>query len=605
MGRAPVVRSSSERRLGDGRDLAALGPVQRQFAALPRVGRLIARRSAAARLTRAEARSSRRGSHLGKGILLGGVASGSPGRESGGMSPDPDGSVRLAELVATLSLATDLGTGQPTEAALRTCWLSIAIGQQMGLAPSDLADVYYVALLRHVGCTADAYEAAAFAGGDDLSFWRAISPFAMGEIDEVFGALAPYLSSAGVQPRLTAQSAAGVRRTATAFTLAHCEVAEMLAARVGLGPEVCKGLRQSFERWDGQGVPHGVAGEEIAIAARVATVARDAELWARIGGISAARELVDRRRGRAYDPDVADAFLDAGSGALTETEGESLWDAVVAAEPGNRRSVPESQLDERLTAFAAFADLKSPFTHMHSIGVASLGESTATAMGLDQARVVALRRAALVHDLGRTGVPNSIWDKPGRLSGAEWERVRLHPYFTERMIVRCGALAALAPLAGSHHERLDGSGYHRCSPRAALSVESRILAAADAFQAMTQPRPHRPPLTAADAARHLLAEADSGRLDRAAVQAMTLAAGEPVHAPRQWPAGLSNREVEILRLLCQGRANREVADCLGISAKTVGHHVAHIYTKVGVSTRASLAVYAMENDLLEPGIALK
>jgi DNA-binding CsgD family transcriptional regulator len=231
--------------------------------------------------------------------------------------------------------------------------------------------------------------------------------------------------------------------------------------------------------------------------------------------------------------------------------------------------------------------------------VSRLAERAARCAGLDDEAATDLRRAALVHDLGRTGIPNGIWDKPGRLSFAEWERIRLHPYLSERILIRATPLARLAPLAGSHHERLDGSGYYRASRAALLPMSACILAASDVYQAMTQPRPHRPALSDTRAAAALQQEADEGRLDWRAVRAVIEAAGLHNRPPRRaWPAGLTEREVEVLRLISRGHPNRVVAQQLGISAKTVGRHIDNLYVKIGVSSRAAAALFAMEHDLL-------
>jgi HD-GYP domain-containing protein (c-di-GMP phosphodiesterase class II) len=210
-----------------------------------------------------------------------------------------------------------------------------------------------------------------------------------------------------------------------------------------------------------------------------------------------------------------------------------------------------------------------------------------------------VRRAGLLHDLGRVGVSNAIWDKPGPLSEAERERVRLHPYFTERALARSARLAELGAIGAAHHERLDGSGYHRALPAAMLSLPARLLAAADVFQALIEPRPHRPAYAAEGAAEIVRGEAAAGRLDADAVDAVLTAAGRPP-ARRERPAGLSEREVEVLRLLARGLTNRQMAAQLGLSAKTVGRHVEHIYGKAGVSSRAAAALFAVENGLVRP-----
>jgi DNA-binding CsgD family transcriptional regulator len=204
-----------------------------------------------------------------------------------------------------------------------------------------------------------------------------------------------------------------------------------------------------------------------------------------------------------------------------------------------------------------------------------------------------------VHDLGRVGVPNGIWDRPGPLGIAEWGQVRMHPYLTESTLACCPGLAELGRLGGAHHERLDGSGYHRGSRQ--QGTPERLLAAADAVAAMSEPRPYRAALGTARIADAVAAEVRDGRLDPLAADAVLAAAGAPhtsAHAP--WPAGLSEREVQVLRLIARGRTNRQVAEALYLSVKTVGRHVENLYAKLGVHTRAGAAVFAMQHRLLDP-----
>ena len=204
-----------------------------------------------------------------------------------------------------------------------------------------------------------------------------------------------------------------------------------------------------------------------------------------------------------------------------------------------------------------------------------------------------------MHDLGRVAVENGVWEKPGPLTTSEWEQVRLHPYYTERILVRCRSLASLVQPASSHHERLDGSGYHRSLSAESLSRSDRILAAADVYAALTSDRPHRPAFRDDEAARTLEAEAAS-KLDADAVSCVLAAAGQrAAPLPRRWPADLTDREVEVLRLIARGRSNREVAERLFISPKTVGRHVENLYAKIGVSSRGAAAVFAMEHRLLD------
>jgi HD-GYP domain-containing protein (c-di-GMP phosphodiesterase class II)/DNA-binding CsgD family transcriptional regulator len=509
--------------------------------------------------------------------------------------------LRLAELLASVSLATDLGTGQRLGHALRTCVLAVELARAMGRTADDVRTTHQFALLRFLGCTADAAETAAAVGGDDRAYLAAMAPAFMGTGREVLGrhvrSVAPGRPLSGRLP-LVARSLADPKGAARSLS-AHCEVAVMLAGRAGLDAPVVEALGHAYERWDGKGYPARLRGDAIPLAVRVAVVARDAELAAALGLEPVT--VLRARRGKAYDPAVVDAFDGLPPDVLAAIASGDEWALGLACEPDPVATVPEAALDDLLAAFADFADLKSPWLRGHSRHVAALAEAAGRHAGLEAPRCRALRRAGLVHDLGRVAVANGIWDKPGPLTRAEWEQVRLHPYTTERILARCPSLQALSGPASSHHERLDGSGYHRRLAGDALSHEDRILAAADVLAALLADRPYRPACTPDDAARVLESEAPA-RLDPAAV-ACVLAAAELAAAPprREWPAGLTDREVEILRLIARGRSNREVAALLVISPKTVGRHVENVYAKLGVSSRAAAAVFAMQQRLLEPG----
>ena len=251
-------------------------------------------------------------------------------------------------------------------------------------------------------------------------------------------------------------------------------------------------------------------------------------------------------------------------------------------------------------AFAGVADLKSVWTLGHSDGVARLADAAAEAVGLDDAEKTLLHRAALLHDLGRLSAPNRIWNKPGKLSRSEWELVRMHSYWTERVLSQSALLRDAAELASAAHERLDGTGYHRAVPSALLQRPARILAAADAYHAMREPRAHRPPLGKEEAAEILVGEVAGCRLDREAVTAVLDLAGAGKRPERAvWPRGLTDREVEVLRLLARGRSNKEIATALGISPRTAQHHVIHIYQKIERNSRAGAALFATEHRLLD------
>jgi HD-GYP domain-containing protein (c-di-GMP phosphodiesterase class II) len=366
-----------------------------------------------------------------------------------------------------------------------------------------------------------------------------------------------------------------------------------------LPAEVVRSISHAYERWDGKGPPAGLKGDEIPVAVRIAVVARDVDLFTAADGWEATATMLRHRAGRAYDPQVVDAFLAEGARWIDELASLDPWDAVMSADEPAAVEVEDDGLDDVLAAFADFADLKSPWFVGHSRAVAVLVDAAAGACGLDRAETSRARRTALVHDLGIVGVTDGLWDRPGELTAEGKERVRLHPYLTERILGRCPALAPLARDAGAHHERLDGSGYHRATTE--LSVVAQLVAAADVYAALVEARPHRPAFTPDEAASLLAREADAGRLARTAVEGVVAAAGHDTPTPNvERPAGLTEREVDVLRHIARGRSNKETAAQLGISAKTVGSHIEHIYAKAGVTTRAGATLFAMEHDLLHP-----
>jgi HD-GYP domain-containing protein (c-di-GMP phosphodiesterase class II) len=506
------------------------------------------------------------------------------------------GEIRLAELVASMSLATDLGLGQPMEHVLRSCVLGLRIAEDLGLDDDERAVVYYVALLAWLGCHADAHEQSAWFGDDiELRADRHLADRV--DIRFVVGHVGRGEPAARRALRVGSLLVAG-RDALAAMESTHCVIAGMFAMRLGLGPQVSDGLQHVFERWDGGGSPAGIAGEEIALSARIVVVADMVESFRRLGGVAAAIDAARGRAGGQLDPALAGHVCDHADRLLGGLDEAATWDAVIAAEPTLARRMSGVELDEALAAIADFADLKSPYTTGHSRGVAALAEAAALRAGLGEATAAELRRAGLLHDVGRLGVPNTIWDKPGPLSEAEMERVRMHPYLTQRTFSRSPRLAALAEVAAAHHERLDGSGYPRGLTGATLSPEARILAAADAYQAMSELRPHRPARSPEDAARELRDEVRSGRLDADAVDAVLGAAGHRVARRREGPAGLTQREVEVLVLVARGLSNKAIAAELVVSPKTVGHHIEHIYRKIGSSTRAAASLFAMQNGLL-------
>lgn len=512
--------------------------------------------------------------------------------------------IRLAELMGALSVATDIGTGQPLEFALQSCVLAMRLGAALHWSDEALREIYYQALLRYIGCNVETHLLSAIVG-DEQAYRGEFAGVDAANGGEVMKLTLRYMRTrhAGESGlNLIRELARGVLSLpqVRASFLAHCEVAQRLAGRFGFDGNVVYALGQLYERWDGEGQPRGIKGEAIAPAVLVVTLAQDALLFYRVGGSAAAIKVARERRGRAYAPHVADCFIANAEKILGGLDEEPTWEMVLSLEPGARKILSDDELDNACRAMADFVDIKSPYTANHSSGVAALAAQAARNCHLPASDVARIQRAGLLHDLGRTAVPSSIWDKPAPLTEREWERVRLHPYHTERILARPALLARIGDIAALHHERLDGSGYYRRLPAMLLPQPARILAAADAYHALIEPRPHRVAFAPEVAAEQLKREVRSGRLDGDAVHAVLEAAGHRVRAAHtEDTAGLSEREVEVLRLIARALTTKQIANALVISPKTADHHIQHIYNKIGVSTRAGATLYAMEHDLIE------
>jgi HD-GYP domain-containing protein (c-di-GMP phosphodiesterase class II) len=319
----------------------------------------------------------------------------------------------------------------------------------------------------------------------------------------------------------------------------------------------------------------------------------------RSGGVDAAVALARKLGGSQFDPNIAARFSSAAPDILDGLDAASTWDKVIAAAPVLERPLRGEEFDEALGAVADFVDLKSPYTLGHARAVAQLVEIAGVRLGLAGAPLATLRRAGLGHGLGRLGVSNAIWDKPGPLGAGEWERVRLQPYLTDRMLRQSPALHPIGAVAAQLRERVDGSGYPRGLAGGTITLPARVLGAADVYQAMLEPRPHRPARTPEDAAAELRAEVRAGRIDGDAAEAVLVAAGHRATTRRERPAGLTAREVDVLRLAARGLSSKEIAAELVISPKTARNHLEHIYVKAGATSRVEASLFAIKHGLLE------
>jgi HD-GYP domain-containing protein (c-di-GMP phosphodiesterase class II) len=509
--------------------------------------------------------------------------------------------VRTAEVIGALCLATDLGMGFPFEHGLHETLIAMRLAERLGVDRETAAQTYYACLLSHAGCTSEAHVAAEIFGG---SMTESFNPLMYGSVREVLTGLlrslpdpgAPSLVRAGQTARRVPRMARQMRPALTAA----CEVAGMLAERTGAPAAVPGMLAHLTERWDGKGPLGRARGDAIPLPMRIVHVAADAAFQRRLGGVGHAVRLARERSGHAFDPEVAACLVSAGPEILAPNEAGSAWEEAIALEPAPPLTLAGPAVDRALASMGRFADLISPHLVGHSTGVGELAAAAARRRGIDAAGATMIYRAGLVHDLGRVAVHARIWQKPGPLSADEWEQVRLHPYQTERVLSRAPFLSALAPVAAAHHERLDGSGYHRGCAGPELGMLARTLAAADAYHAMREPRAHREPLEEELVAAALVAEANGGRLDPDAVTAVIEAAGQ--RAPRlDRPAGLTDGEAEVVGMLARGLQTKQVARELGISVKTAERHIQNADGKIGVSTRAAAALFAMEHGLVAWG----
>ncbi|GAA1732427.1 HD domain-containing protein [Isoptericola hypogeus] len=507
--------------------------------------------------------------------------------------------VRTADLLAGLSRQADLGFGLPIGTAGRSCVLASRLALACGLGPDDVRSAYYTALLHHVGCVGFARETARLFG-DDLVVNAAAGRTDTASARDVLTTFVPTLARGlpGAAARAALVAITRGARWGDAYTTAACEVGRESAWRLGLPDDVAASLFHVYDLWRGERRAGRPGGDDIPVGARIARLTGVAALFESIGGADLAVRAVRRRAGGMLDPALAARFDGAAAGWFADLATADLRRAALAAEP--EPHVTASDLRPVARVFGDLADLKSTYLAGHSRAVAALARDASVRLGLPDATTAGLELAGLLHDVGRVGVSGAIWDKTAPLDDDEWEQVRLHPYYTERILAGSAELSRLAGLAGRHHERLDGSGFHRGCSADDQPTAARVLAVSDRYRSLTEARPHRPALDPDQAAHRVLDEARRGRLDADAARAMLAAAGRPVPASLRppHPNGLTGREVEVLRLVAQGCSNAEVARRLVISRRTAEHHVQHVYAKIGTSSRAAAALFAVEHHLL-------
>jgi len=413
---------------------------------------------------------------------------------------DPHDSVRVSEVLAAMSFALDLTEGQPMGHALRSCMIGIAIGKRAGLGLEEQRDLYHALLLKDAGCSSNSARVFELFGGDER-----VAKHDLKHVD-----WADYLKAArfalshaapgaswGERARRIAALARGGPRLAAELVETRCTRGADIVTRLGFGPRVSEAVLTLDEHWDGQGHPRGLRAHEIPLLGRILCLAQTLEVFLMVEGVRGALAMVKARSGKWFDPSLAGVTLEMGESlaAWRDLDEQALSEAVREREPGDAALLAgPGALDRLSLGFAEVVDAKSPFTAQHSYRMCLLSMRIAKRLGLDDAHRALLRRAALLHDIGKLSVPNSILDKPGPLTPPEWEAVRLHPYYTLRILLHVRGFKQIAQVAASHHERLDGKGYFRGLAGSQLPLDAQILATADIFDALTTARPYRPAL---------------------------------------------------------------------------------------------------------------
>jgi HD-GYP domain-containing protein (c-di-GMP phosphodiesterase class II) len=509
-----------------------------------------------------------------------------------------------------LAYATDLATGQSRDFALRSCVLAMRLAEVAGLDVDQRRNVYHQALLRYIGCNADTHLLAT-AFGDEIALRQDLARIDMGNHSEIvetfvraftrlFADAPPADLAKAVQEGL-----ASALQVSVPILAGHCEVAQRIAERIGLSQEIRKNLGQLYERWDGHGLPHGLKGDAVTLPVRMVTLAQDAIALIEAHGFETMVAKIAQRRGGAYEPELGDLFLAHAERLMKGLDEPVDRETILALEPLPHAVLDEEACEEAYLAIADMIDMRMPFTFGHSRAVAALADAAGKALGLPASDIRDVRWAAYTHDIGELAVPVSTWMRAGALTQRETDAAQLHPYHGERALASLGSEGKpVAALVLRHHERLDGSGYHRHTRGTDLSPAARVLAAAEAFQTAKEARPYRAAMSDAAAATKLRTLVKEGKLCPEAAEAVLTCAGQASRrATVERQAGLTPREIEVLRLIAAGHTAKEAARQLEIAPKTADNHIQNLYSKIGVTTRAGAALYALERGLVQQGIS--
>jgi HD-GYP domain-containing protein (c-di-GMP phosphodiesterase class II) len=417
-----------------------------------------------------------------------------------GVHPADPGEIRLSEVISAFSYALDITEGQPEGHAIKSCLLGMRLAHEIGLPADQRSALFYALLLKDAGCSSNAARVCSLFRADDRAVKRDLKTTDWSSLSQSYLYLARNVAPQGSPiERALRVVAVGLQGPSGAKQLVEtrCDRGAQIARMLDLPEATADAIRSLDEHWDGRGQPIGLKGETIPLLGRIVGLAQTVEVFFTAYGVDAACEMAQERRGRWFDPDLVDA-LQAIRSDRTFWDRLSEEDAqahVAALEPQERvLRADEGRLDRVAEAFARVIDAKSPWTYRHSEGVAEIAVGIGTLLGFSPGELRDLRRAALVHDIGKLGISNLILDRPGALTEEERAEIRRHPVLTQRILARMACFRDLADWASAHHERLDGRGYHRGLTGEELSIGSRVLVVADLCDALSAERPYRGPL---------------------------------------------------------------------------------------------------------------
>ena len=433
----------------------------------------------------------------------------------------------LSEILSAFSYALDLTEGQPAGHSIRACWMGTKLAQAIGLNDAALRDVYYAVLLKDLGCSVNAARVTEMFVGNDRDLKRDFK--LIGPNPEDFGEF--IMTKVGVDADAATRDEAVANLLANAGAImtdiidTRCTRGADIARRLRFSDDVAQAIAHLDEHWDGSGLPQGIAGEDIHIGGRIAQLAQIADIFYMTGGANAALAEIMRRSGTWLDPKLAASFMQLASSPVfwTALESETIAQDLFALEPATQRvDVDEDYLDDIADAFGQVIDAKSSFTSGHSERVGYYADAIAAFLDFDAADRRRLRRAAILHDVGKLGVSSAILEKPGKLDSEEWREMQSHADHTTHILSQIGVMHDMALIAGSHHERLDGKGYPLGLDARTISIESRIITVADIFDALTADRPYRAAMPV-EQALHIMAGEVGSAIDPQCFYALQMA----------------------------------------------------------------------------------